>query len=732
VKLRKAGLLAAAAITSAGFVATSIALVDRGRAATGADVPSHETTASRAGPDHRVINVGDFMRGRTARNAIQAASDSAAPGDTVYFPGGRYELDAPFFFASGVNYVGDPHEDATISARGAKPIVIRQTPSHPLRNATVRSLHFDNIEMRLTGNETYAPVDNVTLQDCVFQNGRREVPWSSDYVWLTYTRDVTIDNCVFLRDKQTPGRGVVLARTRGSVIKDSYFGTTPSLEDGAPNGYFRTAINLTGYDTEEKDRNQDVVIADNVMRRVRGVACPRGLPFSCEDHAIYAWGARDVVVTGNYIDGWTNTGTGGAVKLRNGDDFFVVNNHFMTSGMIAYTYWHTGPRHLSHVLIEGNRLDLLGDGSPGFGISYRRSAEQPGRYPRLCQERNVENDIHIVGNTFLNGGSINLACADGREICAQGNAGTHLYNAVPSLRTAACDPPAGWDRPVAELLHGDFNGDGREDFIRQLRERPSGRLRWKAHLTRGDGFTAADWGGVVTVSHATARFGVQVGDFDGDHLDDITYRGACGSSGMCWRVQHSTGTSLGKPVVLGDPGLPGGDTVRLGIHAGDFTGDGLADLLLRGMCGRDRHACWTVLASRPDGSLAAKDFGDQARWDGTATEAYGFVVGDFNGDGRDDVAYRGLCKDAEPCIRFDESTGGGFVVGSVSEDLSFADPVSRHFGLHSADLNDDGADDISFFGRCGGSGRARLQYVLGGTVKSCQAQSAYRPSLGDT
>jgi hypothetical protein len=63
VKLRKAGLLAAAAITSAGFVATSIALVDRGRAATGADVPSHETTASRAGPDHRVINVGDFMRG---------------------------------------------------------------------------------------------------------------------------------------------------------------------------------------------------------------------------------------------------------------------------------------------------------------------------------------------------------------------------------------------------------------------------------------------------------------------------------------------------------------------------------------------------------------------------------------------------------------------------------------------------------------------------------------------
>jgi hypothetical protein len=671
-----------------------------------------EGTPSRV----RVVSVADFRTsGRTDSQAIQAAIDDAEAGETVFFPGGVYELDQPFEFKSGVNHVGDPITPAILHGQGETSLLLQHTAANPLRDTTIRGLRFDNIELRLTGDGSYTSFVNVTLADCYFSRGRHLQPWASDYVWLSRTVGVTIDGCTFLRDAGSGGRGVVLERTRLTVIKDSFFGTTRDLEPGAPDGHFSTAINLTGYDAAAADRNEDVVVDGNVWRRTANPPCPGGPGVVCEDHGLYAWGAKDLVITRNLGDGWTNTGTGGSVKLRNSDDVFITDNHFLGSGITLHTYWHTYPRNLRHVRVAGNRIDLRGDRTPGLGITYWRS-NKAGTASPYCQAPGGEDDIQVAGNQFVNGGSVTVRCALGAEVCVQGNAGAALSFQVASVRRTRCEPPETWDRPLLGLHRGDLNGDGVEDFVHQVRDRTTGALYWRAHLSSGDGYRHDNWGNGSAAAADTERYGVHVADFDGDRRDDLAYVGVCDNPNTrCWRVQRSTGQGLSAPLNYGGVGRPTAETFRFGVHVGDFNGDGRADLVLRASCGNGRgHPCWLVLAARADGRFAAMDWGDGGRWH-PDSDRYGLLVGDFDGDGRDDIGYRGECGKTHPCLRVQRSSGRNGFLGEEWGDGFLPEGVTApHFGMRVGDANGDGRADLGYLSRCGDPARPQWRYHLGG------------------
>jgi hypothetical protein len=191
-------------------------------------------------------------------------------------------------------------------------------------------------------------------------------------------------------------------------------------------------------------------------------------------------------------------------------------------------------------------------------------------------------------------------------------------------------------------------------------------------------------------------------------------------------VHHSLGSGFARPQNYGGV-VAIDDTFRFGFHTGDFNGDRRDDIVFQGRCGDDRHRCWRVLASQLNGTFAKQDWGDGIYPSPTETTDYGLLVGDFNGDGRDDIAYRGLCGAAAACTRVqlaqEDST---FVVARMSYGLYADGPYTPHFGLRVGDFNADGRADIAYRGRCGKvsayAWRRHLSGLGNGFTISCSAR----------
>ena len=241
---------------------------------------------------------------------------------------------------------------------------------------------------------------------------------------------------------------------------------------------------------------------------------------------------------------------------------------------------------------------------------------------------------------------------------------------------------------------GDFNGDGRADVL------------WRHDDTGEVGDWLSKAGGGFSASNPTVTVGVDwhivgIGDFNGDHRDDILWEqngGALinwlgdadgnftpnsanfstvvgtewrvagtndyngdGRSDILWRkdgsgqVMNWLGTASGGFVTNGQ------STVNVGTDwhisgTGDFNGDGIGDILWRQNGGLTLD--WLGTSSGVFVSNAAKFstvIGTEWRVEG---------VGDYNGDGRDDILWR---QDGSgTVIDWLASADGGFQTNSGS------------------------------------------------------------------
>ena len=199
--------------------------------------------------------------------------------------------------------------------------------------------------------------------------------------------------------------------------------------------------------------------------------------------------------------------------------------------------------------------------------------------------------------------------------------GGFAYNPVVNV-------PVSTDWQIAGI--GDFNGDGRSDIL------------WRNPTTGviGESLGQADGGfaynAVVNVSVDTDWQIDAIGDFNGDGRSDILWR----KSGL---PSIGPGTariteSLGQP----DGGFAANPVVDFGVGnndkiaaIGDFNGDGRADILWRDI------GWWGDLQATGDlsVSLGQTDGGFGAKSQGMAlsTDWHVASIGDFNGDGFDDV-----------------------------------------------------------------------------------------------
>lgn len=651
--------------------------------------------------------------------AIAEAFDAATFGETVYFPAGTYQLTEPLPLQSGVNVLGDPADPPTLEPLGDANMESRSS----VANVALRHLQFRNMRLRFDGPDDYS-LGNITIEDCRFFDGAVDENWNGSYLLLHQLRAVLVHRSTFERqNSEVGGRGVLLSRCHHCVVKGSFIGTNRNLDEGL--GYFKTAINVYGYGSDTL-RSRDTKVVGTVMRRQASPTCQ--YPPSetegndvCQDHGVYAWGNRDIQIIDNRIDGWEPTASGNSLKLRNGELMFAERNRFRDSGVMLFTY----PReaaitHFEKSIVRRNRFDLAnsGTGSADSGLSYYRNIGQPG-------DTGYESEIHFVGNDFVSGGRVSISRALASEFCVEGNTGVDLAvgNSAGLPALSNCTAASDWDRPLLGVYDGDFNEDGIADVAHLVMEGEDGPT-WMLHLRDGDGYRVAAWPASIYAAATTEDYGVHVGDFDGDgHADDLVYWGRYGLDGTPgWRMHSGNGTGF-KVVGFGTSLDASADTVTYGVKLGDFDGDGKDDLVYRGSCGT--ASCWRV--QRSTGSaFVAEDWGD-GMYASAETATYGIVVGDFNGDGKDDLAYRGRCGSGDPCWRVQLSTGTSFAVGKGFGDAPYFSSDSAHFGLRTGDFDGDGRTDIGYMARCGSNERQWRYQVSTGTsfVVKCAVEARF-------
>ncbi|WP_027344377.1 N-acetylmuramoyl-L-alanine amidase [Hamadaea tsunoensis] len=226
-----------------------------------------------------------------------------------------------------------------------------------------------------------------------------------------------------------------------------------------------------------------------------------------------------------------------------------------------------------------------------------------------------------------------------------------------------------------KLLTGDFNGDGKDDIVTFT----GGTLGdVYVGLSTGSSFAGGakwhDWFSPGTEIPA-------VGDVNGDGKDDIITFTHDGLGDVY--VALSTGTGFGAGVKWNDWFAPAGETPAVG----DVNGDGKADIIT--FTQGDAATGADVYVGLSNGS----SFAGGVKWHDLFSVGNELPrVGDFNGDGKADIAT--FTCDANADVYVALSNGTSFVGTTVKWNDFFC--LGGEFP-YTGDFNGDGKDDIVSF-----------------------------------
>ncbi|MBL8207217.1 MAG: VCBS repeat-containing protein [Blastocatellia bacterium] len=295
---------------------------------------------------------------------------------------------------------------------------------------------------------------------------------------------------------------------------------------------------------------------------------------------------------------------------------------------------------------------LLGNGSGGFS-------------PAPGSPVSVGNSPYAVAVGDFNG--------DGRQDLAVANGDTNnvtilLGNGNGGFTPAAGSPVSVGNKPYA-LAVGDFNGDGRQD----LAIPNFGSNNVTILLGNGSGGFTPAAGSPVNAGNGPRS--VAVGDFNGDGRLDLAVANV-NSGNVTILLGNGSG---GFTPAVGSPLSVGGGP--LSIAVGDFNGDSRQDLTVANNISNNV----TILLGNGNGGFA-QSAGSLVS---VGNSPYAVLVGDFNGDGKLDIAAANANANNVTILLGNGS--GGFTPAAGSPVSVGSGPLSVAVG----DFNGDGKQDLA-------------------------------------
>lgn len=238
-------------------------------------------------------------------------------------------------------------------------------------------------------------------------------------------------------------------------------------------------------------------------------------------------------------------------------------------------------------------------------------------------------------------------------------------------------------------LAGDVDGDGKDDLIRRYVKGSSSPLN-HVLLSNGDGTFESVQSDNSNGANGDGGYWWLTGDFNGDGATDLARRRYNGSSNSLNKILFSNRDGTFTAVHSDSFNGINGDG-RFWWFAGDVNGDGRTDLVRRDANGSHNK----ILLARPNGS--AGDYFAGYDSDGlggvNGDGSFWYMAGDFNGDGRMDLVRRRLAPNPSSSVLLAAQDGKSFLLSSFNDPLGGIDGDGIHTWL-VGDVNGDGRDDL--------------------------------------
>jgi FG-GAP-like repeat len=347
-------------------------------------------------------------------------------------------------------------------------------------------------------------------------------------------------------------------------------------------------------------------------------------------------GVPDLILTGSGVDVYVGTG-GGAVALKGS---YFASPNINTAAVIAdFNGDGKADAFTGGTLLLGN-----GDGTlKANPVTYFAAALAPAAAADFNQDGKADLAVTVGADN-----KVHILVGDGSGGFTEGFVSPALSNPFSS--------PTG----IGAIQAADVNGDGKID----LAVVETGAPGWCVYVLTGNGDGTFNAAVAVAQSSQFTLYSMVLSDLNNDHILDLVVTDNTGA------VNVFLGTADGSFT----PGtsFSSGITTAVTAVAGDFNGDGKADLLV------SIGTAVNFLPGKGDGT-----FGTAV----TATTLLGGVtaVGDFNGDGILD-----LCGIDTAVLGNGDGT---FRAGSTISNAGVPVPQQVTYTI-AADLNGDGKADL--------------------------------------